>query len=102
MVPRGGNARRLASSGFLLAADVGFQHGVHAGGLPVAGVVAGAGRAGRDFVGVVTDAVIEVVFAKLRPERLELVASHARPGSGGGLVQEDGGDGTAQAMAGPA
>ena len=46
--------------------------------------------------------MIEVVFPKLRPEGLELIASHASPGSGGGLVQEDGGDGTTQAVAGPA
>ena len=66
------------------------------------GSVAGAGRAGRDFVGIVADAVIEVVFAQLRPEGLELVASHAGPGRRSGLVQENRRDSASKAMAGPA
>ena len=73
-----------------------------AGDLPVGLVGAGPGRAGRDVVGVVADPVVVVVLAQLGPERLELVLG--QPGARGGdrLVQEDRGDGAAEAVARPA
>ncbi len=49
------------------------------------GVIAGPGRAGRDLVGVVADAVVVVVLAQFGPEGLELVPGHpAVQGAGTG------------------
>ena len=43
----------------LFAADMGLEHRMHAGDLPVARVRAGPRRTGRDLVGVIADPVVE-------------------------------------------
>ena len=65
-------------------------------------VEAGPRGARGDVGGVVADPMVVVVLAQLGPERLQLVLGEAGAGGGDRLVQQDRGDGTAQAVAGPA
>ena len=65
-------------------------------------VRAGPGRTRGDLGGVIADPVVEVVFAQLGPERLQLILGHPAARGGDRLVQQDRGDSASQAVAGPA
>ena len=92
----------VAQERFLFTANVGFEHRVHAGRFPVALIRTRSGRTGGNLVGVIADAVVEVVLSEFGPQRLELISGQTASRSRNWLVEQDRGDSTPKAVARPA